>query len=963
MASEAPTPLSLPRRTIVRLPSLNKGAPTLTAPLPPPPTSSHDEVNEKEERKKTADRVALHELLDPSQLAVVCYPLHSPLLVEAGPGSGKTHTLVHRLARLLAQPSVEASSVLVLCFSRKAADTLRVRLQEVMTRFYATPASASSGPPRAAGWQRCRIKTLHAFGLECLRRFGVIDAETEILMPSKQLQLAHRLIRAQARSDDLTSSEIAESVEDFLDYIHLQKRTVSTRKSPPNAEDDTRQCGYAFMYPSAAQRFGHLAELYQKALTEEYNAVDYDDLQYKLYLLLRPPNESPAEASPQSLSAAQLQSEIQYVFVDEFQDLNEVQLEIVAQLVGQHPETGEARASVTCVGDPYQCIFGWRGALDNIFSLWEKRFRTTQRRVLTVNYRSTPSLVRLFNRFMKRDQHSSLEGEEGKEGGIAKCIECRCASNDPLPIHPKDQKEEASPLVPSLFTFSEASLQVTRHLIEQMLRGPSSLVFEDIAVLCRTKRQVAEVSEHLEQHKIPIRLLKSQQEDYDTMGGGNNKKETPLSKAFLYLSYLRCCFAYPSNADVRTILSKTLRLTIPRQQRFFFDLEATAATVNRDHTQPSLDPEVPVSEYFAVNKPSAVSSSFYSILLQLVYHQFDSEKYPKIKLSRPNQKIVMKFIQCTTHARDLLYTTVIPTPLNQGDESSVKSALHSGFSIIKQTAEYILAETGLDGSSEMGSRSKPAARRKPVERRAEDFTASLLAEVAQAFHHQEDTSTKESKKPKKEMENEGELEEAVPLTSTLFELCEAVETVMLSEYGSSAVKPEGPPLPPPGPPLLMSRVLDEYAQFLAGLEEADDECGDAAREKQTKDRRRGRVSLGTVHSAKGLEWAAVILPFCCDKMFPVSKHPEERRVFYVALTRAKEHLFLLTSSEPRPSECEAVESRKHSRNGTPLSMATSQPPAALAVTLPPSPFLREIGEFVEMISWDRFYKERLDMSE
>lgn len=93
-------------------------------------------------------------LLDPSQQAAV-YAKHGPILVEAGPGTGKTRALVSRVAFLL-QQGVEPSSILALTFSNKAAEEMRARLSLV------SPESA----------RKIWIGTFHAFSLELLRKFG-----------------------------------------------------------------------------------------------------------------------------------------------------------------------------------------------------------------------------------------------------------------------------------------------------------------------------------------------------------------------------------------------------------------------------------------------------------------------------------------------------------------------------------------------------------------------------------------------------------------------------------------------------------------------------------------------------------------------------------------------------------------------------------------------------------------------
>jgi DNA helicase-2/ATP-dependent DNA helicase PcrA len=292
-------------------------------------------------------------LLNPAQLEAVVTTT-GPVLVVAGAGSGKTRTLVFRVARLV-ESGVDPQSILLLTFTRKAA--------EQMLR-------------RAAGLLDGRCEqvaggTFHAFANLVLRRHG--------------------------RALGLESSFTILDRGDAEDAIGLQRARMGLDKTDKRFP---RKQTIAEMFSMAVNKsrplrdlidgsYGHLAEHADDlvALEEAYRAykaerqvVDYDDLLVKLHELLRD-HES---------ARTQLSERYRYVMVDEYQDTNPLQAAIVRLLAAAHD-------NVMAVGDDAQSIYAFRGADFRNIMDFPSLFPGARIITLEENYRSTQPILDVAN--------------------------------------------------------------------------------------------------------------------------------------------------------------------------------------------------------------------------------------------------------------------------------------------------------------------------------------------------------------------------------------------------------------------------------------------------------------------------------------------------------------------------------------------------------------------------------------
>lgn len=339
--------------------------------------------------------------LNRDQIVAATAPTDKPLLIFAGPGSGKTTTITCRIAYLLHQ-QVDARRILALTFSRKAADEMRNRcLQYVkyLPRF--DPAFLT-------------VANFHSFALKVLRyssqEAGLADNFT-VLSSYQQRQTIERCVTEFARTRPLESllGSDEQDDEEMEALIEEEESFVPTR-----AQLDKK---IVFRMQTLIQKVKikgdtHILTRAQKTLYDAYqsslqslNAIDYGDMLLLVTNMWR--------SKPHLLNIYRTQ--FQYILCDEFQDTNDVQLEMLEMLtrgIGQ----------ITVCGDDDQAIYSWRGATQRAFAKFEELFPNCCKAILSENYRSTQNIVRLakelisFNklRTVKNIYTTNSEGPKAK---------------------------------------------------------------------------------------------------------------------------------------------------------------------------------------------------------------------------------------------------------------------------------------------------------------------------------------------------------------------------------------------------------------------------------------------------------------------------------------------------------------------------------------------------------------------
>ncbi len=264
----------------------------------------------------------LHDLNEKQVEAVI--HMNGPLLVIAGPGTGKTKLITHRIAYLIRQHGVKPESILAITFTNKAAEEMRDRVNKEI------------GEPHGSN---IKVSTFHAFCVKTLREnaqqivmsenFAIFDQET-------QDELMAEVVR-----------ELNLNPNDYPTWL-LRKVLSETKCNHHNSSDDIwidADTIAEINDPDAEANFKIILKAYQEKL-DEYNALDFDDLLIKTVTLLEQTPEVQQE----------YHKSISYILVDEYHDVNRVQYRLLQLLCNPSAK------NLMVVADEDQSIYSWRGS-------------------------------------------------------------------------------------------------------------------------------------------------------------------------------------------------------------------------------------------------------------------------------------------------------------------------------------------------------------------------------------------------------------------------------------------------------------------------------------------------------------------------------------------------------------------------------------------------------------------------
>mgnify|MGYP000297303436 FL=1 len=295
--------------------------------------------------------------LNPAQLEAVTAP-DGPVLVIAGAGSGKTRTIVHRLA-WLAEQGVPASDMLLLTFTRKASREMLLRATDLL--------GYSIGGVHGG--------TFHSFAFSVLRQYRPAWAEGPVTV----MDSADSASAIQQCKERLKVGKGDRSFPKTQTIIGL----VSKARNKEISIGDVLQRDAQHLLPHA-DALESIGEAY-RGYRRQHGLLDYDDLLFELEDLLK----GDPEAGREGL-AERFRERYRYIMVDEYQDTNRVQARLVRLLAGE-------AGNVMAVGDDAQSIYAFRGAdVRNILD-FPKLFPGTRVIRLEENYRSTQPVLDVAN--------------------------------------------------------------------------------------------------------------------------------------------------------------------------------------------------------------------------------------------------------------------------------------------------------------------------------------------------------------------------------------------------------------------------------------------------------------------------------------------------------------------------------------------------------------------------------------
>ena len=294
----------------------------------------------------------LFDSLNPSQCEAVQH-IDGPMLILAGPGSGKTRVITHRIAHLI-ESDISSHRIVAMTFTNKAAEEMKTRLKKL------------------APDNQCWLGTFHKFCARLLRYRAPLVGLSE-----------NFTIYDMKDSKTLVKQAIATEEIDLRHYSPDKvAQKISHAKSQGIVADQYQgQTGNA-LEAIVARVYPRYQQLLQMS-----NGVDFDDLLLHSVDLLRNNPEIRAD----------LDDRFQYMMVDEYQDTNSVQYQLIRLLNHDH-------RNLVVTGDPDQSIYGWRGAnIKNILG-FEQDYPTVKVVRLEENYRSTKAILRVADRLISYNQ-------------------------------------------------------------------------------------------------------------------------------------------------------------------------------------------------------------------------------------------------------------------------------------------------------------------------------------------------------------------------------------------------------------------------------------------------------------------------------------------------------------------------------------------------------------------------------
>lgn len=291
-----------------------------------------------------------------------------PMLVLAGPGSGKTTVIIHRVKNLIENNFINPANILVITFTKAAAVEMEKRFLQL----------------NIANKKAVSFGTFHSLFFRIIRDAYNYNLESIIKEEEKW-----NFLRETLKESNFEVNDEDEFIRDFLTEVSFMKNELKTIKNfePHNVTKDE----FEFFYKKY--------EDYKTRL----NKIDFDDMLTYCYEVL----------NNDKILLEKWRNKYKYILIDEFQDINKAQYECIKLL--SYPEN-----NIFAVGDDDQSIYKFRGSRPEFFLSFPKEFQNTQKVILDINYRSTKNIIRVATRIIRNNKKrfdkdiSGVKGEGNK---------------------------------------------------------------------------------------------------------------------------------------------------------------------------------------------------------------------------------------------------------------------------------------------------------------------------------------------------------------------------------------------------------------------------------------------------------------------------------------------------------------------------------------------------------------------
>lgn len=263
-----------------------------------------------------------------------------PMLVIAGPGSGKTTVLTARIRNLIEEYSVNPANILVITFTKAAANEMKSRFNNMMGRS-----------------TNVTFGTFHAVFFMILRAAYNYSVDSIIKEDVRQNIIKQAIERSRLEPDDL--NEMVSNITGEISRVKTETIDINAYYSASCPEEEFRD----------------IYKYYVKTL-KKMGLIDFDDMLLYCHELLTTRRDI----------LAKWQQKYQYILIDEFQDINKIQYDIIKLLA-------KPQDNLFIVGDDDQSIYGFRGSKPEIMLNFDKDYPDTDKVILDTNYRSTGNIV------------------------------------------------------------------------------------------------------------------------------------------------------------------------------------------------------------------------------------------------------------------------------------------------------------------------------------------------------------------------------------------------------------------------------------------------------------------------------------------------------------------------------------------------------------------------------------------
>ncbi|MDD7182267.1 ATP-dependent helicase [Peptostreptococcus porci] len=308
--------------------------------------------------------------------------IDGPCLVLAGPGSGKTRVIAHRIYNMIKKHDIPPTRILAISFTKASSDDIRKKTLDFA---------------RDDRVKKVNFGTFHSSFFRILRRYSGVNLE-DIISENDRYKLMKIVLR-QLKISNISDDDIAAILSD-ISYV----KNEMIEPMLYNCES------------FEAEVFSQIFDLYERG-KNSVNKIDFDDMLIMTYKLLLE-NQDILEI---------VRSVYKYILIDEFQDVNKVQFEVIKLIA-------KPLNNVFVVGDEDQSIYGFRGARPDFMLDFSKYFDGAKTVILEKNYRSNRNIVELSQKLIKNNKNRYEK----------RVFPYRTTKGNICYIYPKDIEEEAN---------------------------------------------------------------------------------------------------------------------------------------------------------------------------------------------------------------------------------------------------------------------------------------------------------------------------------------------------------------------------------------------------------------------------------------------------------------------------------------------------------------------------------------